>query len=173
MTAIARPYVAAAFEYASAHQELPAWETMLETAAQIALNPSVTQLLMSPKINEQQRTSLFCEILASQLNEERKNFIRLLAENNRLTILPEIAALFKTYRATQEKTITVDVTSAVDLNADYQQKLMNALSIRLHRQVELECKVDPSLIGGVMIRAGDTVIDGTIKGKLARLVEFI
>ena len=173
MTAIARPYVAAAFEYASERQELPAWETMLQTAAQIALNPSVTQLLKSPKISKQQITGLFCEILASQLNEERKNFIRLLAENNRLTMLPEIAALFKTYRATQEKTMTVDVTSAVELSADYQQKLMNALNIRLHRQVKLACKVDPSLLGGVMIRAGDTVIDGTIEGKLARLLDFI
>lgn len=171
--AMARPYVAAAFEYALAHQEVSAWEAMLQSAALIAEDARVALLLQSPKVTEEQLSDLFCGILAPMLNTERKNFLFLLAERNRLALLPEMAEMFKVYRAAQEKTITVDVTSAIALDEAYKQTLMQALAVRLQRQVNLQCEVDPDLIGGAVIRAGDTVIDGSIRGKLARLVDFI
>jgi F-type H+-transporting ATPase subunit delta len=173
MTSVARPYVAAAFEYALAKNDLSAWESMLNSAAAITQNAAAAALLVNPKITKTQLAEFFCGILSASLNTERTNFIRLLAEKNRLSILPDIAELFKAARALQEKTMTVQVTSAVPLDNAYQQKLIQALTKRLQRQVELQTHVDPALLGGVMVRMNDTVIDGSIRGKLNRLIEFI
>ena len=173
MTTIARPYVAAAFEYALAHRDLNAWEDMLQFAGAISADSRVQDLLMSPNTTQQNATDFFCSALSTRLNDERKNFIKVLAANKRLTALPEIAARFTEYKADYEKTLNVDVTSAIPLTGEYQQKLIQALSIRFQRQVTLDCVVDESLIGGAVIRAGDTVIDGSIRGKLARLIDFI
>jgi F-type H+-transporting ATPase subunit delta len=171
MTTVARPYAAAAFEYALAKQDLPAWETMLQAAAQITQDASVVQLLLSPTVSKTELADFYCDILATQLDENRKNFIRLLAENGRLLILPEIAELVKKHKAAAEQTVVVQVSSAVPLDDAYQQKLMHSLAKRFQRQVSLQCKVDPTLIGGILIRADDTVIDGTVRGKLTRLLD--
>ena len=173
MTTIARPYATAVFEYALAEKDLQAWETLLQSATRITLNPSVAALLASPSVTTSQLIDLYCDLLASQLDAPKKNFIRLLAENERLSVLPDILTSFQASRAAQEKTVAVQVTSAVTLDDAYQQKLALALTKRLQRQVALQCKVDPALLGGVIVRAGDTVIDGSIRGKLARLNEFI
>ncbi len=172
-TTIARPYVAAAFEYALAKKGLSAWETVLHSAASIVQNESVAPLLQNPAITQQQIADLICELLAKNCDEAKKNFIHLLAENKRLAALPDIAKQFTEARAAQEKTLSVQVISAQGLDAAYQQKLVQALSKRLQRQVELQCEVDPTLLGGVLVRAGDLVIDGSVRGKLTRLVDFI
>lgn len=173
LTTIARPYVAAAFECALAKNALPAWETLLKAAATITEDSAAHVILATPGITSKQLADFYCDILMPYLDAERTNFIRLLAENNRLTVLPDIYALFKEARAAQEQTIVVQVQSAVPLEEAYKQKLVKALTKRLQRQVELQCEIDPSLLGGVLVRAGDTVIDGSIRGKLNRLNEFI
>ncbi len=173
MTTIARPYATAAFEYALAHNDLSAWEIMLLSAANITSNADVARLLSSPKVTIKQLADMYCELLASQLNEARKNFILLLAKNERLVALPAMATAFQLARAAQEKTMQVDVISAAKLEDAYLQKLVKALTVRLQRHVELRCQIDPSLLGGAIIRAGDMVIDGSIRGKLTRLNEFI
>lgn len=173
MTTIARPYAHAAFEYALAKKTLPAWEAMLSSAALVTENPQVQRLLSNPSISIGQITSFYCDVLASMLDEEQKNFLHLLADNGRLAALPDIAALFKTYRAEQEKTLTVQVTSAVDLDQSYKQKLADALTRRLQRKVTLQCDIDADLLGGAIVTAGDTVIDGSVRGKLNRLVESL
>lgn len=173
MITIARPYAAAAFEYALASKDIAAWEAMLQSATSVAQTPAVTQLLASPKMTSAQLATFFCEIIATQLNDARRNFMRLLAENSRLSALPEITELFSAYRAAQEKTVTVNVTSAAALTDAHQTKLVQALTKRLQRQVELQCEVDPLLLGGAIVRAGDTVIDGSVRGKLTRLLDFL
>jgi F-type H+-transporting ATPase subunit delta len=173
MITIARPYAAAAFEYALANKDIVAWEAMLQSAVLVAQTPAVMQLLASPKLTSVQLADFFCDIMASQLNDERRNFMRLLAENHRLAALPDITELFRAYRAAQEKTITVNVVSATALTDVYQTKLIQALAKRLQRQVELQCEVDPLVLGGAIIRAGDTVIDGSVRGKLTRLLDFL
>lgn len=171
---IARPYAIAAFEYAKEHNAIPAWEIMLDTAAIMTDDANLQQLLTTPNVTSKQISEVYCDILAKMLNPEMKNFIHLLAEYHRLAVLPEIAKLFKSYRQAAEKTVTVQVTSSTSLDADYKQKLAQALTKRLQRKVALECNVDPNLIGGAVITAGDTVIDGSVRGKLNRLlVEFI
>lgn len=173
LTTIARPYAAAAFEYALANNALPEWETLLQSAATITDNATVINLLNSPDATPKKLSDLYCGVLGKTLNAQQKNFIQLLAENERLAVMPAIAALFSQARAEHEKTLSVEVTSAATLSPAYQQKLVTALTKRLQRQVELQCSVDPALLGGVVIRAGDTVIDGSIRGKLTRLNEFL
>jgi F-type H+-transporting ATPase subunit delta len=172
-TTIARPYAAAAFEYALAKHDLPAWETMLQAAAFITKDEALARLLSSPHVTSQQLADVYYEMLAANLDPEKTNFIRLLAENSRLTSLPAIYELFQAARAAQEKTLSVQVVSAVKLTDAYKEKLKQALTKRLQRQVQLDCEIDTSLLGGAVVRAGDTVIDGSIRGKLMRLNEFI
>jgi F-type H+-transporting ATPase subunit delta len=172
-TTIARPYAAAAFEYARAEKALPAWETMLHSAANITLNADVARMLASPATTVKQAMDLYTDLLGKQLDTHKKNFIHLLADNDRLTVLPDIAELFKTAREQQDKVIAVQVTSAIPLTDAYRAKLQKALTKRLEREVELECEVDPTMLGGALIRAGDIVIDGSVRGKLTRLNEFI
>jgi len=173
MTTLARPYALAAFECAQDKNVLPAWEAMLTSAAEVAHHPAVVRFLAQPEMTAKQSSTLFCEVLVTVLDKEKKNFIDLLAENKRLPLLPEIAELFKSYRAALEKTISVQVTSAEALNEPMKNKLLAALTKRLKKQVSLECVVDPSLIGGVMVRAGDIVMDGSVQGQLKRLLDSL
>jgi F-type H+-transporting ATPase subunit delta len=172
-TSIARPYALAAFEYALAKNALPAWEELLQSAATVVEDPLIITFMASPEVSAQQLVELFCEVLASQLNEEQKNFIRLLAEHRRFSVLPDIVAQFKQYREAHEKTVTVDVASAIELDEKQKISLSQALEKRLQLKVTLVCTVDPDLLGGAIIRAGDKVIDGSVRGKLNRMIEFI
>jgi len=173
MTSIARPYAKAAFEYALAKDDLLTWENVLKTASSLTKDKEVMRLLASSKVSSEQLANLFCEILAPVLDAQRKNFICLLAENKRLLALPAIAETFGQLRAQYEKTLSVQVTSAVPLDQSYQQKLVQALTKRLQRKVLLECSIDSHLLGGIKVSAGDLVFDGSVRGKLNRLSEFI
>lgn len=173
LTTIARPYAKAAFETALANNALSEWEGMLRSAATLAEQRQVHLLLSNPEMSSHRLTELFVDILEKVLDSERKNLIRLLAENKRLPVLPAIAALFAIYRAEYEKTMDVEVVSAIELSAIYQEKLIQKLTQRLKRRVSLQCKVDPLLLGGAIIRAGDMVIDGSVRGKLNRLLESL
>lgn len=173
LTTIARPYARAAFEYALAQHALPKWEGMLLSAATLVAQDKIKLLLCSPDISSKQLVELFSDILAKILDPEKTNFIRLLAENKRLSVFPEIAALFTSYREDYEKVMDVKVISAIELNKSYQEKLVNKLTHRLQRRVSLQCEVDPSLLGGAIVRAGDMVIDGSVRGKLNRLLESL
>ena len=173
MTTIARPYAAAAFEYAIAKKALPAWETFLQSAASITKDAALKELFAIPSVSKKALADLYCDMLKPQLDAHKTNFLQLLAANSRLSVLPEISDLFTRARIEAEKKITVTVTSASPLDEKYEQKLIDALTKRLDRQVDLHSEVDPHLLGGIIVRAGDIVIDGSIRGKLLRLNEFI
>jgi F-type H+-transporting ATPase subunit delta len=173
LTTIARPYAEAAFDYALSKKALAEWEAFLHAAATVAKDPAMAVMLENPQINIKQRRELFCDILASLLDAEKKNFIFLLAENRRLPVLPDIAELFSQYRAAREKTISVEIISAAELDEPTQKKFAAALTERLKQQVTLECKIDADLLAGAIIRAGDLVLDGSVRGKLNRLVESL
>ena len=175
LTTIARPYAFAAFEYALENNDLASWEAMLTAAAIIAQDKQVERLFSSPTVSQNEMIDLFCDVVekAQPMNIEMKNFIHLLAEYERLAALPEIAKLFAAYRAEHEKAITVEITSVIALDKEYQQKFVDSLTQRLKRKIALECKIDESLLGGAIIRAGDMVIDGSVRGKLNRLLESL
>lgn len=173
MTTIARPYAMAAFEFALDKGVIPAWEAMLNAASLMTDDPALLSLLTSPRVTSHQLAALYCDVLSKNVDAEMKNFIQLLADYHRLSALPAIADLFKSYRAEQEKKLNVQITSAMKLSDLYQQKLTESLTQRLHRQVSLSCEMDPTLLGGVVITAGDIVIDGSVRGKLDRMAKFI
>jgi len=173
ITTLARPYALAAFECAEENNALPAWEAMLVAAAAVATDASAARLMARPEITSAQLSSLFCDVLSAVLDQEKKNFITLLAEHKRLPLLPGIAELFKTYRAAIEKILAVRVTTAVALDEPMQKKLIAALTARLKQQVSLVCEIDPSLLGGIIVRTEDLVMDGSVQGQLGRLLNSL
>jgi F-type H+-transporting ATPase subunit delta len=170
-TSIARPYALAAFDYARHHELLPYWKGFLNSAATVAQEETVAQWLNNPQVAQATLVKLFCEVLAPLLDEKRNNFLRLLAEEKRLSLLPAIAALFNDLYAALENTCSVQVVTAVEIDKELQEKFIAALTTRLKRKVTLHCKTDPSIIGGAIIHIGDRVIDGSIDGKLTRLLQ--
>lgn len=168
LTNIARPYAKAAFDFAVEQKALDAWLEMLVFAAEVAKHEQVAAILRTNGTAETQ-ADLFIQVCGEQLNEQGRNFIRVMAENHRLLALPEVLATFIEHKAAYEKEITVEVTSATTLNTAQQDKLIAALSQRLARKVKLHCSVNPDVVGGMLIKAGDMVIDGSVRGKLDRL----
>lgn len=168
---LARPYAKAAFEYALSEGKLSDWSSMLQLVAQAATNPDVTSLIKSPTLTGEAKAEALLEIC--KLDEAGSNFIKLLSEKRRLPLIPVIADIYEAFKAEQEKAVDAVITSAYALDKAQEQALVEALKKRLNRDINLQLKVDERLIGGVLIRTGDLVIDGSIRGKLAKLAESL
>ncbi|MFI2811106.1 MULTISPECIES: F0F1 ATP synthase subunit delta [Microbulbifer] len=171
LSTLARPYAKAAFAYAQEASDLGGWSTALATAAAVSQSEKVGEMLENPQLTSDERADKFLSICSDDLSESGKNFIRLLAENHRLPLLPEIYELFEELKAQAEASLEVEVVSARPLSEAQAQQLTQALSKKFEREVHLHGSVDESLLGGAIIRAGDTVIDGTVRGRLAKLAE--
>ncbi|WP_127478750.1 F0F1 ATP synthase subunit delta [Sulfurivermis fontis] len=169
ITTIARPYAQAVFDTAKEQGKLKDWSEMLQLAAAVVSHPEVAAVVDSPSLDKAQRGQLIIDICGDKLDDGGKNLLRVLAENGRLSLLPEIAALYEVERAAAESRITAEVTSATPLSDSQKQAIAAALKKRLGRDVALECKVDEALLGGAVVRAGDMVIDGSVTGKLNKL----
>jgi F-type H+-transporting ATPase subunit delta len=170
-TTIARPYAKAIFEHALAEKKLAEWSEHLMILAQAVLNPQASQFIANPGSTDTQQIELLQSVCSAKVkdNTSLNNLIALLAANKRLMLLPEIKALYEVHRAEQEKTLGVDVISYSEVSPAQQQQLIESLSNRLQRKVSLKISIDPSLLGGAVIRAGDLVIDGSVRGKLNKL----
>lgn len=166
---LARPYAVAAFRRAHARGELAAWSAMLDLLALIAQDARVARLSADPRMTRERITALVIDSGGDRFTLEMRNFIRVLIENRRLSLAGEIAAIYRQLRDEAESTIEAEVVSALPLSADQSARIAAALKRRLSREVKLGARVDPTLIGGVVIRAGDLVIDGSARGRLERL----
>jgi F-type H+-transporting ATPase subunit delta len=166
---IARPYAKAAFQYAQDAKAFADWSQGLKAAADIVADPRVAALTKSPQTSQDDLVSIILDVAGDKLKPGMQNFVRVLAENHRLLLLPEIASHYEALRSDVENTIDVEVVSAVALNDAQADKLSQALSTRLKRKVRMRNSVDASLLGGAVVRAGDLVIDGSLKGRLQRL----
>jgi len=173
LSTLARPYARAAFEYAAQAGELKSWSESLATAGSVAQQPDVVKLLSSPSYTAQQQAATLIEICGDALDQKGQNFLSVLSENHRLQLLPEISLQFDVLKANREKAVDVELVAAHELDAEQQQKLSDALSAKLERKVNMQVSLDKSLLGGAVIRAGDTVIDGSIRGRLAKLAESL
>ena len=168
LTTIARPYAKAAFELAVEKGAIESWNDMLFFAGHVASNEQASTILAGlPTATAQ--AELFINLCAEQLNEQGQNLVKVMAENGRLIALPEVAQLFAAFKAEYDKEIDVDVISATPLAAAQQESLVATLEKRFARKVKLNCSEDASVVGGLIIKAGDTVIDGSVRGKLNRL----
>ena len=166
---IARPYARAAFAHAHAGKELPAWSKLLGTAAVAAADPRVARLIGNPHVTGLQLVELLTEVAGGAAGKQGHNFLHALAENRRLALLPEIAAQFEVLpRRDRERRGRRGDRGARDCGAAAEAAGRSAQA-RLGREVRMHTRIDESLIGGAIIRAGDLVIDGSLKGRLARL----
>ena len=156
---VARPYAKAAFDFAVEHQSVERWQDMLAFAAEVTKNEQMAELLSGALAPETLAES-FIAVCGEQLDENGQNLIRVMAENGRLNALPDVLEQFIHLRAVSEATAEVDVISA-------------AMEKRLSRKVKLNCKIDKSVMAGVIIRAGDMVIDGSVRGRLERLADVL
>lgn len=167
---VARPYAKAAFEFANAQNALEAWSGMLASAAQVAVDSTMrTQVLGNPRLSSAEKTDLFAGVCGDTLGDEGRNFLQALGQKNRLAALPAIAEQFELLKAQQEKRMDVTIVSAYPLDAKQEDTLASALAKRLNREISITTQVDSALLGGVILRAGDTVIDGSVRGRLTRL----
>jgi F-type H+-transporting ATPase subunit delta len=168
-TTIARPYARAAFEEARARQRLDPWSEALHVAAAVVADPRVAALLGNPHVTPEELAGLVTGIAGAKLGDEGANFVRTLAANHRLAVLPQIAALFDTLKDAEQGVADVTVTSAAPLAAGQRKALTGALERRLKRTVRLHCATDPALIGGAVVKSGDLVIDGSLRTRLERI----
>ncbi|MBB3226384.1 F-type H+-transporting ATPase subunit delta [Luteibacter sp. Sphag1AF] len=169
---LARPYARAAFEVAHASGSLADWSRALGFAAAVAADVRVAGLINDPRV-------LPAQLVALHLPEGMGNdapfarFLEELAENGRLHLMPEIAALFDELKLESESTMKVRVTSALDLDAAQTESLRASLKRRFKREIELDTHVDAALLGGVVIDTGEQVIDGSARGRLQRLASAL
>lgn len=169
LTTAARPYARAAFDLASQQGALDKWSDMLGFCAAVAHDSAMQTALDNPSLNKQQSAQLFNEVCGENIDQQGQNFIRLLSENDRLELLPEIAALYQHYRAQSEGTVDAELISALEVSEDQVSKIADSLAKRLGKKVSLSTRIDSSLIGGAIIKAGDMVIDGSVRGRLEKL----
>lgn len=168
-TTIARPYAKAAFGEAKATKRLAPWSEALHVAATVVRDARVEALLGNPHVTPGELAQLMIDIAGPELDEPGRNFVRTLAENRRLAYLPEISVLFDELKDEAEGVVDVTVTSAAPLDSTQQKTLSAALERKLKRAVRLHCQTDSALIGGAVLRAGDLVIDGSLRSRLDRI----
>ena len=173
LTTVARPYAKAAFQAALNDAALDEWSRMLALAAAVSRHERVQLLLKAPTLNSEQVAEAFIDVCNDELNDKGKRLVRLLSENKRIILLAEIARIYENLRAQQEKSLDVEVITPYEISSAVSNQLAAALKSRLQREVKLVARIDESLIGGAVVRAGDTVIDDSVRGKLAKLNESI
>ena len=168
-TTIARPYARAVFELARDGRAYDAWQAQLELLAAVARDPQVRRLLSDPKQSPPALAALFVGVGGDALDGAGRNLVQLLAQRKRLAVLPEILTAFIALRREAERIVDVELVSAVPVDAVLQQRFITALEARLGQRVQLKNLTDPTLIGGALVRAGDLVIDASVRGRLERL----
>ena len=166
---LARPYARAAFEHARVAGELAQWQDALEQLAAVTRDHKVSVMLKSPSQTAQQRAENLAALIGDSLPASVVNLLMIMADNGRLSLLPEVAALFEQFKQAVESTVTVVLTSAYPLSDDETRVLSETMTSKLDRSVTLTSETDPSLLGGAIIRADDLVIDGSVRGRLDKL----
>ncbi|MBA3581472.1 MAG: F0F1 ATP synthase subunit delta [Gammaproteobacteria bacterium] len=176
-TTIARPYAKAIFELAQAGKAYAAWSEALALLAQVVSDERVKVMLKNPNAARAQRAEILLAIIEGNVNKsivtQVNNTLSLLAENGRLLVLPAIAESYEALRAEAESSITAIVIAAQPVESQQLTAIADALGKRLSKKVTIEQEIDPSLIGGAIIKAGDWVIDGSVKGQLTKLAQTL
>lgn len=168
-TTLARPYARAAFELARGSDDLSGWGSALEASAAVVTNEGVAEWLKSPDLDRNRAVQFITETIGGELDERFTRFLAVLAANDRLSVLPEVAELFAELRQEAENRLEVRVVSASPLEDDQARRMKAALARRFDCEIELDNEVDPGVLGGAVIYAGDEVIDGSLKGRLRQM----
>jgi len=170
---VARPYAKAVFLHALERNELSEWSDLLARASAIVSHEDMENIVVTPVLGYQEKASILIDLCGGKLTEEANRFFTLLAEHKRLAVLPAILEAYETLKAAKEQSLDVEITSAFKLSSEQQEKLAAKLKKVWQKEICTQVKIDKSLIGGVIIRAGDVVIDGSVRGKLSRIAESV
>ena len=173
LTTLARPYAKAAFEYAIEAKQLAEWSELLGFVTQVVSDESMQKLLNSPHLTKDDQQDAMLKVCSDIQDQQAINFIKLLAQNGRLVALPEIEVLFNFLRSEFEKTVDAKITSATELSEKQITQIKEKLGVKLGRQVEASVEVNADLLGGLIIKAEDLVIDGSVRGQLAKLSDTL
>lgn len=168
-TTVARPYARAVYQQATETSSVDSWGQALALMTAVAGDVQMQALLDSPQLGHEQKAELMLKVLADKLNAQQQNLVKVVAENDRLKILPEISEQYEAFRAEAEGKIDAEVISAFPLSQEQEASIVAMLKEKLHREVSISSTIDASLIGGVVIKAGDTIIDGSMKSQLESL----
>ncbi|KAF3977742.1 MAG: F0F1 ATP synthase subunit delta [Methylococcales symbiont of Iophon sp. n. MRB-2018] len=171
LSTLARPYAQAVFKTAVASKSVSEWSDMLSFLSVVMQDKELIAVIANPKVSQEQLTTLLLDICQDQLNGEGSNLLKLLLENDRLLLTPQISELYESYKADHEGYIDVEVISAYTLTKEEQKKFATTLKKQLNKKVHITTSIDKSLIGGFLAKAGDKVIDGSIKGQLQQLAK--
>ena len=171
LSTLARPYARAAFEYAVAHSEVDTWAKQLELLTAIVSDAKVSEALASPTLTSAQTASVLTGLCGDELSQSVNNFVNILADNKRVALLPSVSEQFHVFKANREKSVDVTLISAQAVDSADEAKLAKVLTDKLEREVKISTEIDASLIGGVVVRTADLVIDGSVRGRLAKLAE--
>jgi len=166
---LARPYAEAAFRIAQEAKQLDAWLNALSGMAAVLADKDMRALIDNPRVATSTVTSLIQEVAGKDFSAEQKNFVQLLAEGDRLTVLPEICELFAELKNGEEGVKEAQITSAFPIDSAALGNLVADLERRFNSKIQVSVAVDPELIGGVRIAVGDQVIDASVRGKLAQM----
>ncbi|MDX2507020.1 MAG: F0F1 ATP synthase subunit delta [Gammaproteobacteria bacterium] len=170
---LARPYAQAIFNLAHADNTLKAWSDKLTLLKEVAANESIIEIISNPEVSAEQVIALFADICKEELDEQGINFLKVAAENGRLELMPQITDSYVAMCAEQEGSIEAQVISAYAVNATQKKSIAVALKNKFGREVTITTKTDKSLLGGVIIRAGDIVIDGSVKTQLEKITHSL
>lgn len=172
-TTLARPYASAVYKLAVEDAALDSWGDALSLMAAVASDADMAHVLDNPSLSREQKGKIFNEVLGDRIDRKQKNMISLMADNGRLKLLPEVNAQFESLRAQAEGKVDAQVISAYALSAEQEKVITSALKNKLGRDVTITASTDKSLIGGVIIKAGDTIIDGSMKSQLEALTTVL
>lgn len=168
-TTIARPYAEAVFQQAREEGELKSWSELLAVLAATVSDRQMCALLENPRVTDDEIMQIVKAIVRSDLSKTQSNFVQLLIEAERLLFTPEMAELFEQNRLDVEGIANVKVVSAYPLEDDQRQRIIEVMGRRLERKIELSESTDHDLIGGAVIRNGDSVIDASVRGQMEEL----
>jgi F-type H+-transporting ATPase subunit delta len=172
-TTSARPYARAVYALATQSSTVDNWTDALALMAAVTTDTAMQEMLDDPQLSKEQKGQLILKVIADKLNQQQQNLVRLMAENDRLRALPEVAHQFETYRAEAEGKVEAEIISAFALTSEQEKAITNTLKSKLGRDVSITTSTDESLIGGVVIKAGDTIIDGSMKYQLELLAQTL
>lgn len=172
-TTIARPYADAIFDRAVETDKLEAWSDVLGLLSIICKDPLFAELIQRPNLEIGFMVKFMKELCGDKIFDEAINLIHVLNGNNRLNIIPEISDLYENSKLEHMKVINVTVTSAYKLNKTQEKSIKSVLKNKLGCDIEITATHDNKLIGGLIIRAGDLVIDGSVKTQINQLETFL
>jgi len=166
---VARPYAVAAWRHAEAEGKADLWAEMLSFMANIIRDETMSRIVTDPRVDEARLSQLMLDICGGRISEAAESFVKLLVDNGKLSLMPEVSEVFAALKSEAGGAVDAKLLTAYPVNAKFEQAIAAAMQKKLDREVNFTTEEDKSLLGGVVIRVGDMVIDASVKGQIESL----